>query len=371
MQHLSLGSRRHQGISTKFRGCQGQVEVNGELPDEIDAGRTFKRVLDLLDADVPTPVVNVISVENTSAGGPVPASELTRSLGISPSKRAALPYGAYVDGYAVFIWFDDAAESHAVERVLAHEFVHFVQQRTDSFSAVADGNAAETTDEHITKRSVEEGVAMYAEAVYADRYLDGQEDEHRPRFAEIDTALRFSRAPYHYGEQYVETQIDDPADHELLYENPPENSGAILHGELTDGPSIELSIDLPSSWHSVVEDRTGEVYLRTALSDGFPYEDAAELATGLVDDQAVAFVDGDETVSAWAFRWETEGDAEAVAEGFDRFLDDRNVVCGSDEYECGFIVERPSDRSVSVAIGPEKVVDGLSVTERDGIVYVE
>lgn len=223
-------------------------------------------------------------------------------------------------------------EPGAAQVILAHEFVHAIQDSEFNLGSV--GNGASTEDGVIGVRSVIEGDAMYSsidwylalEGVPATRTLWDEELEWRteslrervadPTIALIDTASSF---PYSYGFRFM-TDVSlagGLAGRKGAFLLPPETAAEVISGEAD--PAVVL--DLPGPVHPApldateptIEDRVGAWYVYGFLvRQGMADEDAWAAAQRWLGDETAIYEAGDEVAAVWRVRFADAEGAEAL-----------------------------------------------------------
>jgi hypothetical protein len=216
--------------------------------------------------------------------------------------------------------------------ILAHEFIHAIQDSEFNLNTV--GSGVSTEDGVIGVRSVIEGDAMYSSFKWYfsvagvdfsesewDEELDRRTSALRERVADpsvalIDTASSF---PYSYGFRFM-TDVSFagglPARAEAFAE-PPATTVEVLSG--VADPSVLL--DLPGPVHPApldgavpsVEDRSGAWYVYGFLvRQGMADEEAWAAAQGWVGDELAIYEARDEVAAVWRVRFDDAGGAEAL-----------------------------------------------------------
>lgn len=333
------------------------VVVDGDLP--VDANRTFDRVAALLDADyAPTRVVvEDLSGRQTASFDGVP---FFSAFGVTgPEDGGAGPAGLTTLDAMVYV-SPAAADSARVEQVLAHEFVHVAQVREDMvpwFGGLAP--AAASVDEQFVRRALVEGAAVYVTDAYTRAHQPGtglQSAELAAAYADAGAAGRFLFGQYHFGFQYVDATLEDPAELPALYEYPPETSEQVLHPGSEDAP-VALNVTVDAAAFDRVRSQTGragEFLTRVVLRQTTRRSTAREAAAGWGNDDVVAFDTPNGSSVAWVTRWDTPEDADEFAAAA-RTLDDRPS-------ETSYRTERVTDDTVVVFAGTEQFVESAEAS---------
>jgi hypothetical protein len=225
-------------------------------------------------------------------------------------------------------------EQGQAQVLLAHEFIHSIQNSQFNLNTVSRG--ADTEDGVIGVRSVIEGDAVYSsfawyydvagfspgeidwDEIHADgttRLRDSVANEER---ALIDTASSF---PYSYGFEFM-TDIslaEGLTGRAAAFEMPPATTIEVLAG-YGAGPPI---IDLPPEAHPspvegnevADENRYGAWYVYAFLRrQGVEDEEAWERALGWVGDELAIYDDGEEIAAVWRVRFSDDADATALTD---------------------------------------------------------
>jgi hypothetical protein len=339
----------------------------GTLP--VDATAVWQRFLDLrgLDPDdYRPPVVEVRSLDTRTVTPVI--------RGLSPAFLARLGFTSFtvdpddVDGPrggigsgGEIVVRPNGGSPDAIERVLVHEFEHYVQPET----ILASSESA------TVERPVREGAATYVEAAYADRYLDGPNvaamRESRYLNATHDGA-KLRDAIYHYGYRYVDGRIDSPTELDVVYEDPPRRSGQLLHGHDWD-EFRPLPVENGDSWVAR-STAAGEHVLRTTLATELNESTAASAAGGWANDTVVGPRNGSGHV--WVIRTVDEANASELGAAVRQYLDARATkadgVWRTDDST--YRVERVDAATVALVVGTDAFVGRVAVSETEGTVVI-
>lgn len=336
----------------------------------------YNSVAELLDAEgFPIPSIRTISVEQHAAEvrrgidlndltGDDPESRGLRLLGFLPPATESI-VGAQADYFInnVAAYYSRSGRSITIidrdyepgdaQIILAHEFVHAIQDSEFNLSTVSSG--ADTEDGVIGVRSVIEGDAMHSSfdwffSLSGGATEDDWNDQHTfridslrervadPSIALIDTASSF---PYSYGFRFM-TEIslaeglDGRAD---AFFSPPATTAAVFAD-----PENPFVLDLPGPVHPApldgsevsVDDRVGAWYvygflLRRGMSD----EQAWAVARGWVGDEFAIYEARDEVAAVWRVRFADAAGAEAFdgqVNGAEGDIASSAVLFGDDVY---------------------------------------
>lgn len=130
-----------------------------------------------------------------------------------------------------------------IERILAHEYVHAIQYRTDFVDRARESGIW---------RVMTEGSAVYVEDVYTRAFLGFSTIERRCEGYRTGTPYeRYAAQPYCFGGQYFAETLDSPT--ELLSPNTtlPTTTEQVLHPGTAEGPTNLSVVDgTPSGWYT-------------------------------------------------------------------------------------------------------------------------
>jgi len=226
-------------------------------------------------------------------------------------------------------------EQGSAQVILAHEFVHSIQDSQFNLNTV--GSGADTEDRVIGVRSVIEGDAnhssyawYYEISGYGPEDIDWsgiheegttrlQERAADPEVALLDTASSF---PYSYGFQLMTNTAlaEGLTGRAAAFGAPPETTAEVMRGYGMGAPVV----DFPDVAHPApvegtevaVENRFGAWYVYGALRrQAIEHEDAWDIALLWVGDELAIYDDGDEVVAVWRVRFEDEATAELLSDG--------------------------------------------------------
>jgi hypothetical protein len=267
--------------------------------------------------------------------------------------------------------------------ILAHEFIHSIQDSQFNLNTVGGGR--NTEDGAIGVRSVIEGDAVYSslawyyyisgfqpqdidwDEIHADSTMRLNERAADPEVALIDTASSF---PYAYGFQFMtDTSLDlGLSGRAAAFEAPPDTTAEVMHGYGMDAPPV----DFPGVAHPdpvegsevAVENRYGAWYVYGTLRRrGMEHDEAWPIALSWVGDELAIYDDGDEIVAVWRLRFDDEANAallskEVNGEGGDAlrsavpFGSDVFVLAAESSDTLLAWIEQPRD-SMTAAIVPK------------------
>ena len=262
----------------------------------------------------------------------------------------------------------------ALERTLAHEYLHLVQfdrgLQNDIYDRLYPNESDPTVDTDLAGSAVLEGHGQYAEDAYWQRYqAEGPRPSERLRARyEYQTGMfRRVAARYLYGARYLKTR-GGVGNFSALYDDPPRTYEQVLHPG-TDEPPVALNATGVASddWLKSAESnyqRTGELYVRLALRSELSRERSVAAAAGWGNDRVLEFVrlSGDRRGYAWVIRFDDAANATEFAEAADDYA--RKREARSDETTVR--LERVDPRTVVLLYGPATFVDETGVRTEGG-----
>jgi len=284
-----------------------------------------------------------------------------------------------------------AANERALERTLAHEFVHTVQFRQQAFARLQfalDVDGTPTRDTVLTYASVVEGAAVFVADAYDRRYLAGDwaSITTTERYRSAPASVKYSIARYYFGSRYLDHRFDSPRNLSTVYDDPPTTTEQILHND-TDRSEVPLSLSLsvePGANRTRGESDTyGELFTRIAVGTELNRTLAADAAAGWGTDRLVPVADDEGTRSfVWATRWDSPSEADEFAGAMETYLSSRANRSGEEsrsataspptwrDGEVTFRTVRMSDETVVLLAGTESFVRGASVSGANASVSV-
>ena len=342
------------------------VGVQGTGNLSVDADRVFDRVQRLHGVDVDPPIVTVDSLG--SGERPVLDSRFYEAFGVTGTATIA---GRFGGGSSVFLNEDVEAQ----ERVLAHEFAHYVHSKAGWWP---NRGRNLSVDETVAVEGVIEGSAVFASDAYAAASesveINGSR-ETRLDYEQGDEAFKVLVSKYLVGERYVDTLAADPSDLEPLLTDPPTTTERLLHP--TRNVSVgDLSVTADESANWTTEpghygsnaDRRGELRLREILRLELDRAMADAAANGWDNDRSLTFTStGEErrAAAAWTLRFEYATETDEFAAAFDRFAERRSA-----NSSLAFATERVAPETVAVFAGNETFVDGAVATGGNESVHI-
>ncbi|WP_436909528.1 hypothetical protein [Halosimplex marinum] len=343
------------------------VVRGGELP--VNATAVYQRVERVMDADAPVPTVRVKDDGpiNFSTTGLTPVREaLGYRRDAGSVARCGQFYPAFATGDTVTIAPGNLS-ADAVELILAHEYVHILQDEVEGYDRVSD------IERFAVSRALSEGSAVYVADRYADRY-DRRWNGETPLaireciYDRVGDATRELAGRYYFGARHFEQRVDSPANLSAVYRSPPRTTEQVIHGLGPDEEpvaNLSVSVRQRGRWIGDTRERAGELRLRSWLRTGVDADRAATAATGWGADERLAFDRGERTGVAWVLRMDSESDADELAAALDDLeatLESRNATSVE--------TARVGDETVVAFAGPGSFVADAAATGSAGDVTV-
>lgn len=394
----------------------GDIAVRGgSLPVEHD--RIFDRTGRLLGANVTPPSVIVVrspeEIREGSGGGANPTADSgSRSfvavMGIGQERanddgsdesgddgsddgENSVSVAAYVpSAYSVFVneRMTESGRERALERTLAHEFVHVAQFQQNAFrrtQGALDLRRSYSRDRYLAYVSVIEGSAVFVADEYDQRYLDGEQATvaSPARYRSSSSGVQYAISRYYFGHRYLQHRFGSSAELSAVYDDPPRTTEQLLHND-TNGSEeprrLSVRTDLGGNWTAGRTNANGELFTRIALGAQLNESRAAAGADGWGADRLVPVV-ADERSYVWATRWDSSAEADEFEAALREYLDSRanasagenadrngdakgNAAADEPEWTDGdlrFRVERTDAETVVLLAGNESFVGSASV----------
>ena len=305
-------------------GESRQVTVNGSL--SVNATQIYQRVEQLMDVNASAPDVRVERMNRSSSVGLAP-SPVRQALGFANTTGSVQACDAFTSAYAtdgsvtispVNPVTGENLSASTIELVLVHEYAHTLQNRVEGFrNATAAGNL------HISQ-AMTEGSAVFVTDTYAQRH-DVRWSGKRPMevrkcvYKQTRGMRKLVNGDYYYGGQYFSQRIDEPSALSTAIETVPNTTEQLIHGETPASEPVaplSVTVDESESFNhrdspALVGFPTGELSLRTWLSEGLSADRVDTAATGWGNAHVATFRDGTGNVSlAWTVRWDAPGEAD-------------------------------------------------------------
>jgi hypothetical protein len=415
------GSGSANDSATNGTALEDGISVRGgSLPVEHE--RIFGRTTDLLGVNVSPPSVVLVKSATEirgdtgggeSAGGQSAARSFACVMGIhgdsgeaddgeegdedggnegdeDDSGVSVAAYTPSVNSVVVNERMTAPGREAALERTMAHEFVHTVQFRQEAFGRTQralDATRTPTRDTYLTYVSVLEGAAVYVAETYDHRYLAGDwatiTDGKRYRDSPAEVKYRIAR--YYFGERYLRHRYDSPANVSRVYDDPPETTEQLLHNDTAaseEPRSLNLSVEPGRNRTLGRTDTNGELFTRIALGSELNASRAADAAAGWGADRLASVAGPDGTRSfVWATRWDSPAEADEFETAMVEYLDSRaNPSSGSgiwrdssgraSDEELAFRTDRTSEDTVVLFAGNESFVREANASGTSASVWV-
>ena len=346
------------------------VQVSGgDLP--VDQTEVFWQVQQLLGTDVEPQPVEVRNL--TERQGYQPGSApLFRYLGVGNlSVDAGEPGGLTTQTGKVYVHPGDGTPSE-VERVMAHEFVHLVQYRSNMLPWLSEIDQPRLTHDLLqTRLALIEGGAVYATDAYADDHLDDVDpaDRMADRYENGTPSAKYFYARYHLGHEYVEGRIDSPEDLPDVYEERPNTTEQVIHGYAPDEEPpapLAVSANATGEWSQTQNNTMGELFTRVVLQTELDADPARSAATGWGNDVLYGFTTGGEAPGfAWTVRMDSASEADEFASAAEEFADRRGERSDGE-----FRVVRAGDETAVLLFGNPAFVESASLSGSNANVTV-
>lgn len=353
---------------------RAQVQVaNGSLA--LDATAAFDRVQNVTASDVRPPTVVLRNLTERKRFAPGASPQLA-ALGFdNASLSPRQPGGLTVTSGRIYL-HQGAGSAAEVEQVLAHEYVHTVQFRSEMLPWLsALDQPRRTSDLIFTRSMLTEGAAVYATDEYTERHLDiaNQSAEIQRRVEQGNASERLFWAKYRDGYDYVDSRVDSSANLSAAFEDYPTSTEAVMHpdGNVDTSP-VPLTVDASAptrEYVTLATDTNGEYVLRSALDTEVDYETAAAAATGWGNDTIATFRHTTESGRygwVWTIRMDNETETDELVETLSTYAEER-----TNDSELAFESTRLDADTAALTIGTDAFVANTTVAATDGNVTVE
>mgnify|MGYP000660491596 CR=1 FL=1 len=348
-------------------GAQGNVDVPREVtePLEPSASEVFERVEGILGVNGTAPDVELTS-SSTDRNLSNPALRTLVGLPEDPSKLS-YSVNTFYDAADNVVYVNEETvhdmNGSEIEAALAYEFgaaLHYQQGWVEL--------GWFDSPERIGLYFATLGVVGNA---YADEYLE--ESRFSPPEFEGASAYRWavSGAQEYYGDRYVDSVIDSPAEVASVYgSDRPTTTEQLLHD--TGEEPLALTLDASASnWWTREQlpnglDRLGEVGTRAVLRSQLPKSEAAAAADGWGNDSVVTYasVRNESVGTVWVHRWDSVSEADEFVDAAEAYADARE----NDEYAVD--VTRPAEDATIVVAHRGEFVANAEIAYEDGVVTV-
>jgi hypothetical protein len=279
----------------------------------------------------------------------------------------------------------------ALERTLAHEFVHTVQFRQDAFERTKrelDLRYSYSLDRYLTYASVVEGTAVFVADAYDERYLAGEGTAitSTERYRSAPSGVKFAIARYYFGSRYVASRFTSPENVSQLYDDPPRTTEQLLHEDASASEEprfLAVQVHPGESRSLGPRDTNGELFTRIALGTELNESRAAGAAAGWGADEMVTVEPGYRSGNrsfVWATRWDSPAEADEFTSALEAYLVSRADQSTAETFarephvwrddSISFRAVRVSDETVVLLAGEESFVRTASVSGANASVSV-
>ncbi|WP_323191913.1 hypothetical protein [Halostella sp. PRR32] len=322
---------------------------NGTLG--VDEDKAYGRTQSLLGTDIEPRPVEVRNLTERRGFAPG-ANDFFATMGVgNASFDEDTAGGLTTTSGAVYIHPGNGSPGE-VEQVLVHEYVHAAQFNGNMLPWIDALEQPRLTNDLVqTRLSLVEGGAVYVSDVYTDQHLDVAPSSTRiaDEYDSGSTAERLFLARYHFGNQYVANEIDDPSELETVYEDYPRTTEQLLHPGSDDVErNLNVAVDDAGEWRTAGNDTIGELTTRVLLSGELDDDTASQAAAGWGTDDVVILRNDDQRAYIWAFRMDDTSEADELAAAMETFADARNA-----DSDAMFAVDRPTGETVVLTAAPD------------------
>jgi hypothetical protein len=379
------------GLLLLTAGCQAPTAPrepanitveNGTLA--VDPGVVFADLQTVTGTNVVPPEQMTVydsleELRNGSAGG-VGLPPFQRAVGLRTERvlnesEARRQFNGAASSLGTIIIYPGLNSTLDEQRlVVAHEFVHYIQFRTDRLSQLQGAVDASTTDGRYVVRAMLEGPAVYTTDAYLARFT-ANGTRNAPLYDSIAArypdghVARYGNSQYVEGHEYVASRVTDPTELPAVYAAPPNTSEQVIHNlSRTEEPplALEASVSAPEGWQRAGTDRLGEAFVRTALAVGVSQDRASRAAAGWGNDRLLIYRTAERANAsyAWTFAWDDRANATEFEAALEGYLDARGTRSGDRWNLDGGLTARvvsPSPRTTALLLGAEPFVGEASV----------
>ena len=322
-----------------------------------------------MDTDAPAPTVRVSDegpINFTSGRLTATTEALGYRRGDGSVSTCGRFYPAFASGDTVTVAPGNLS-ADAVELILAHEYVHVLQDEVAGYERVGE------IDRYEVDHALSEGSAVYVADRYADRY-DRSWNGTTPLgireciYDRVGDGTRDLAGRYYFGGRHFDARLDSPANLSAVYRAPPRTTEQVIHGLAPDAePVANLSVEVRQRgrWIGDTRSRAGELQLRSWLRTGLSADRTDAAATGWGTDEILTFDRDDRTAVAWVLRMDSTTDAEELAAAVDD-LETTLESRGATSVETASVGEE----TVVVFAGPQSFVGNATASGTAGNVTV-
>lgn len=347
----------------------GKIDIHVEgdaLP--VDPNLVWKRVQSLQGTSVEPPERIVVTGPNSYTET---YSRFYRTMTGCGIQEFEWSEGGRVQSPDVVeLYMSEETTDASIEAILAHEYAHVIQFRT---------NAASESPFSI-RGALLQGGAIYIAEFYTRRYLNDTDVSATTgvrKFQRAAPCERLAFAQNFYGYRYFTHRIDSPRDLDEVYSNPPNTTEELIHNRSPGADPIPLvnqsvQVSSGSEWLLVGNATQGELTVRSVLWSHLNDSAVDLAASGWGNDRLLTFWNGSEYRHVWILRWDDDKNATEFQEALNRFLDERATLTqqGWVSDSAAFQTNRVGPDMVVVIAGGDEFVRATNVTGDNGAVSV-
>ena len=316
--------------------CLREQPVGAPPPTRTISAEQYRAELEAATAEQTNPDGTQIAEQALVSLGLASTGDFTAQAWVDLNVETVPAYYSSLDDSVTFVVSDEVTDPGSLMVLLAHEYVHFLQDQT--VDLVAFRQAAATTDADFASTSVIEGEAEMLSTFFASALwgLDDTTVDYRSRFtswvdrveeqlADESPLLATPRYfPYSFGARYVYNVYEQggiPAVRDL-FDTPPAGTLPVLLSERSVSdvevdPMADLSFPPPLDGFALAFwDTLGAWVYGKFLAHGDPAHDDGQMAHWR-GDRLVVYVDSAlNVVVLWRLRLDAEQAAENLRSAF-------------------------------------------------------
>lgn len=346
--------------------------------DEAQVYRRVVRLHGLNLSEVPDVTVYIRNRSEYKLSQIYQPSAFEEAMGITVASGKTAIAGL-ASGNRVWVYQDVLKTAAQREAVLAHEYAHVIQTKLQGQQRTSKNVHGRLTQEGRVETGVIEGASMFVEHQYRVKYLDAEDRLTTWKAARANrTAFgAFLVAPYVFGQQYIDNEIDEVTDLDQIYDSPPQTTEQVLHNlDPGEEPALELSVTTTtrdSDWRVVARRTKGELFARLVLERQLSVDRAEGAAAGWGADRLVTFERDGADGFAWTLRWDSASEASEFEEALRDYLDARGEKSDGIWTADGtaFRIVEVNDETVTLLVGAETFVENAAVSGSDDEVDVD
>ncbi|MFD1586481.1 hypothetical protein ACFR9U_05775 [Halorientalis brevis] len=337
-----------------------------------DPDRTFRRVTRQLGVDA-RPPERITIVDPSEAPTSVDPPHFLQVLGMDANASRPGLAGQTIGEDWIRV-NRTVATRPRMEGVLAHEYVHVVQNQQGVTGQLFASGVWESVPPFSVERpllvsAVKEGAATYVATQYQRNYTEMrlQATRYGRSYRQQETAAgRYFMAPYWFGYRYVADRLADDETLDAIYDRPPRTSEALLHRYAPGAePPVNLSVTVePGAWRADKRGRVGELGTRLALAATLNTSRAVAGADGWGNDELVIFERNETRGYVWVTRWDDAANETEFRTALTAALDRQGTRtdAGWRDGTTAFRVRQGDDRTTVVVAGPSAFVRTASAS---------